>query len=109
MNNPLKWKLLGPKEIGETEELPDGKFKAVVYCDYAIEMEPGGPGTIIAEVFGRCGEHTYPDAKKNALMMVAAPEMLQLIKKINAHLVRPDILGDLIDEAERLIAKAEGK
>lgn len=44
----------------------------------------------------------------DANLIIAAPEMFKLIKRINAHLVRPDLLGDLIDDAEKLIAKAEG-
>lgn len=34
-------------------------------------------------------------------------EMLALIKKIDAHLINPNRLGDLIDEAEKLIEKAK--
>lgn len=45
----------------------------------------------------------------NAHLISAAPEMYALIKKIDAHLVRPDKLGDLIDEAERVLAKARGE
>jgi len=72
--------VVGPKEFGETETTPDGKIRGVVYCDYAIAMHPGGPGTIIAEFFGRCGENTFPDSKANAMLFAAAPDLLNACK-----------------------------
>lgn len=76
--------------------------------DWDLKLDGGFPEIQVGRVGFitiNCGPDSIPIAK----LIVLAPELLILVQKINAHLVRPECLGDLIDEAEKILEKIEAK
>ena len=112
-HTPGPWIIKGPREIGENHVNDNGSIVGCVYNDYAIEFGEGGPGTIIAEVFGRCAETTFPDSEANARLITAAPDMLDALEKILAYYdpaVHPVVpVSELRSMVKATIAKAKGE
>lgn len=111
-HTPGPWKFI-TMEFGE---LVNGVGK--VWTECAIEFGEGGPGTIIAECFGRSDENTFHDAVANARLIAAAPEMLEALQVAQAELEQcepPDeypeqqaSYAQIMAQIKSAIAKATG-
>lgn len=102
-HTPGPWTTHGPSPGHQIRNMDDGG-------DYAIIND----GKIIAEAFHRVGETRYEDAKANARLIAAAPNLLEAceiglqIAKWTAQVRNaPKALAKDIETIEAAIAKAK--
>lgn len=89
-----------------------GPWSAIKAAHGVIDIFDGR-GRDIVTVFGGGVE---PESKEaNARLMAASPELLDAVKKLrrafwaDSDIITADEACDLIDEVDRVIAKAEGR
>jgi hypothetical protein len=84
-----------------------GMAKADGAFDYAIMAE----GQIIAEVFGRTSEENFQPSDANALLIAAAPEMLEALEKlVNGWMTGSEVITtEMVKYFQQTIAKARGE
>jgi hypothetical protein len=101
-HTPGPWKVFGPKQVVDKDSIT---------MDCAIEYGDGGPGTIIAECFGRSGEKNFHDSLANARLMASAPELLIACEgALSALLLSPHVdKQQAIDYLIEVISIAKGE
>jgi hypothetical protein len=69
----------GPWRVRRSAAPVSGEF------DYAITAVIDGRPVVIAECFGRAAENVRPDAKANATLYAAAPDLYAALKQLEVY------------------------